>query len=65
MHILAVDAVGQFITVSLADQPGSGGEQAVDRRRRMLRGRMGLEPSRMAITGDVSRYIEHVLYGET
>ena len=64
MHILAVDAEGQFIAISLADQAGSGGEQALDRRCRALCGRMSLEPERMAVAGAMSGDVEHVLDGE-
>jgi hypothetical protein len=64
MHILAVDAVGQFIAISLADQAGSGGEQALDRRCGAPCGRMGLEPARMAVAGTMSGDVEYVLDGE-
>ncbi len=64
MHILAVDAVGHFIAISLANQAGSGSKQALDRRRSALCGWMGLEPARMAVAGAVSSDIEHVLDGE-
>ena len=64
MHVLAVDAVGHFIAIRLADQAGSGGEQALDSRRSALCGWMGLEPARMAVAGAMSGDVEHVLDGE-
>src|SRR4029077_17681016 len=64
VHVLAVDAVGHFIAVGLANQAGSGGEQALDSRRSALCGWMGLEPAWVAVASAISGDIEHVLDGE-
>src|ERR1700684_1750657 len=61
MHIFAVEAVGEFIRMSLADHPGARGKQAFDRRRRLSRRRMCCEPDRVAIAGAMTLDVENVL----
>ena len=61
MHVLAVEAVGQFVGVGLADHAGAGREQALDRGSGARRRRMRLEPQRIAVAGAMPGDIEHVL----
>ena len=65
MDVFAVEAVGHFVGMGLADHVGARGEQSLDGRRGMIGGRMRLEPNRIAIARAVSGNVEHVLDAET
>ena len=61
MHVLAVETVGQFVGVGLADHPSAGREHALDRGRGAHCRRMRLKPNRIAVAGAMAGDIEHVL----
>ena len=65
MHILAVEAVGQFVGMGLADHARAGREQTLDRGRGARRRRVSVEPYRIAVSGAMTGNVVHVLDGKS
>jgi hypothetical protein len=61
MHILTVEAVGQFVGLGFSDHRRAGGEQALDGGSGARRRRMRLEPDRIAIAGAMAGNVVDIL----
>ena len=64
MHVLAVEAVSQFVGMRFSDHLSAGREHTFNRRCCALSRLMGVEPHGIAVAGAMAGDVEHVLHGE-
>jgi hypothetical protein len=63
MRVFAIETVGEFVGVGLADHTRAGIEETLYARRRSRCRRMGLEPNGIAVAGATSRNVVDILHG--